>query len=285
MTKLKSVLTLAAALVVTSHASAGTTSSKEVPPVIEATKKSYISGEIGFDITNAYFFQGLRQQDNGFIFQPYAYLSFTVYEGTGFLSSLSLDLGNWNSFHSNRGDTGSSSHWFESDMVFGLTATLDEKWAVSASFKRYTSPGDHFTPSNVLTLEVSYDDKDLLGPFSLQPYLLLEWEIHNKSANGSRRGVSYEAGVEPSMDFGPVNLSLPLRVGLGSHDYYAGDEGFGYFSAGVTATYGLTFIPESLGEWSISANATYMNLGDGTAVDNDGDHDVWIFTSGLKVTF
>jgi hypothetical protein len=286
MTKLQSALSLAAALVLGSQAYAGVSApGKSVKTVQEVAKESCITGDIGFDITNAYYFHGIRQEDNGFIIQPYADLYFKIYQGSGFLTSLSVDLGIWNSFHSDRGVASSTSNWYEFDFSAGLTATLNEKWTLGAAFKYYGSPGDYFSNAYTVAFKLGYDDKDLLGAFALQPYVLVEWELDGKSANGSDTGVYYEVGLTPNWDLGPVNLALPLRAGFGSSDYYAGDEGFGYFSVGLTATYGLTFIPECLGEWSLSANATYMHLGEGTEVSNDGDDDEVIFTGGLKVAF
>ena len=286
MTKLQSALSLAAAIALGSQAYAGVSApGKAVKTVQEVAKESCISGDIGFDVTNAYYFHGIRQEDNGFIIQPYADLYFKIYEGTGFLTSLSVDLGIWNSFHSDRGVASSTSNWYEFDFSAGLTATLAEKWTFGAAFKYYGSPGDYFGNAYTVAFKLGYDDKDLLGAFSMQPYVIVEWELDGKSANGSDTGVYYEVGLTPNVDLGPVNLALPLRAGFGSSDYYAGDEGFGYASAGVTATYGLTFIPECLGEWSLSANATYLHLGEGTDVSNNGDDNEWIFTGGLKVAF
>src|SRR5918993_3850521 len=148
MTKLHSVA-LAAAVVLSSQAFAGPT----VPPaktIVEAAKESCITGDIGFDITNAYFYHGIRQEDTGFIIQPYADLYFKVYEGSGFLTSLSIDLGIWNSFHSNRGVPSTTSNWYEFDFSAGLTAVLAEKWTFGAAFKYYGSPGDYF--SNAYTI-------------------------------------------------------------------------------------------------------------------------------------
>jgi hypothetical protein len=283
MTKLHSIA-LAAALVLGVPAYAGPTA----PPaktIQEVAKESCITGDIGFDITNAYYFHGIRQEDSGFIIQPYADLYFKVYEGSGFLNKLSVDLGIWNSFHSNRGVASTTSNWYEFDFSAGLTATVLEKWSVGVAFRYYGSPGDYFDNAYTTTLRVGYDDKDLLGAFSLQPYVLVEWELDGKSANGPDTGVYYEVGLTPNVDLGPVNLAVPLRAGFGSSDYYAGDEGFGYFSAGLVATYGLKFVPECLGEWSVSASATYLHLGEGTEVSNDGNDDEVIFTGGLKVAF
>jgi hypothetical protein len=279
-------IALAAAVVLGCQAHAGTTAAPAAKSVTEVAKESCITGDLGFDITNAYFFHGIRQEDSGFIIQPYADLYFKVYEGSGFLNKLSVDLGIWNSFHSNRGVSSTTSNWYEFDFSAGLTATLAEKWSLGAAFKYYGSPGDYFGNAYSLAVRLGYDDKDLLGAFSLQPYVLVEWELDGKSANGPDTGVYYEVGLTPNVDVGPVNLALPLRAGFGSDDYYAGDEGFGYASAGVVATYGLKFIPECLGDWSVSASATWLHVGEGGQPSNGGGNDdQWIFTGGMKIAF
>src|SRR5829696_6581976 len=192
MNRLHSVA-LAAAVALGAQAYGGPTA----PPaktIQEVAKESCITGDIGFDITNAYFFHGIRQEDSGFIIQPYADLYFKVYEGTGFLTSLSVDLGIWNSFHSNRGVPSTTSNWYEFDFSAGLTATLAEKWTFGTAFKYYGSPGDYFSNAYALAFKLGYDDKDLLGAFSLQPYILVEWELDGKSANGPDEGLYYEVG-------------------------------------------------------------------------------------------
>jgi hypothetical protein len=287
MTKssLTTALALAAAAALGSQAFAGQTTAAPSKTVVEAAKESCITGDIGFDITNAYFFHGIRQEDNGFIIQPYANLYFKIYEGSGFVNNVSVNVGIWNSFHSNRGVASSTSNWYEFDFYAGLSATLAEKWNVSSNFVAYTSPGDYFDTAYAVNLKIGYDDKDLLGAFSLQPYVLVEWEVDGKSANGADEGLYYEVGLTPNVDLGPVNLALPLRAGFGSNDYYFDDEAFGFFSAGLVATYGLDFIPECLGDWSLSASATYLHVGDGAEVSNGGDDNAWIFAGGLKVAF
>jgi hypothetical protein len=278
------VVACAAAILLAAQVQAGQTAAPS-KPVVEVAKESCITGDIGFDVTNAYFFHGIRQEDSGFIIQPYADLYFKIYEGTGFLTSLSVDIGIWNSFHSNRGVASTTSNWYEFDFRGGLTATLAEKWTLGAAFTAYTSPGDYFDTAYALSVKLGYDDKDLLGAFSLQPYVMVEFELDGKSANGSDEGIYYEVGLTPSFDLGPVNIGIPLRAGFGSNEYYFSNEAFGFFSAGVTATYALAFIPECLGEWSLAASATYMHLGEGTEVSDGGNDDQWIFTGGMKIAF
>jgi uncharacterized protein (TIGR02001 family) len=282
MNKRIMTITALAAAALGSQAFAGAPASK---PVKETITESCISGDIGFDITNAYYFHGIRQEDRGFIIQPYMNLYFKVYEGSGFLSSLSLNVGTWSSFHSDRGTSSSTNNWYEFDFLAGVTATLGEKWTLGVNYISYQSPGDYFGDSTALGIRLGYDDKDLWGSFSLQPYVYVEIEMDQKSGNGSDEGVYYEVGIAPSHSWGNLTLALPIKAGFGSNDYYATDEAYGFFSVGLTATYALTFIPECLGDWSLSANVSYMNIGDGAALANDGEDDEVIFGGGLKIAF
>jgi hypothetical protein len=284
MTK-RSITTLsaiAAASIIGGQAFAGT----PAKPVKEPLAESCITGDIGFDVTNKYFYHGIRQEDTGFIIQPYANLYFKVYEGAGLINKMTVDVGIWNSFHSDRGLGGTTGNWYEFDFSAGITTTLAERWSLSTGFKYYGSPGDYFGNAYTAAIRLGFDDKDLLGPIALNPYVMVEVELDGKSGNGADEGLYYEVGIRPTVwTSGNFNLALPIAAGFGSNEYYAGDNTYGFFTAGVVATYGLTFIPECLGQWSLSGGASYMHLGEGTSVSNDGEENEWIFTGGLKVAF
>ncbi len=65
----------------------------------EAEKKSRVSGEVGVTLTNAYIFNGLVQDKDTFIAQPYLTLNFMLYEGEGFINDASFTLPLWASIH------------------------------------------------------------------------------------------------------------------------------------------------------------------------------------------
>lgn len=284
MTKhITSIAALAAASLLASNAQAGVAAPSK--PVEEIVTESCVSADIGFDVVSAYFFHGINLEDSGFIIQPYANVSFKVYEGGGFLNSLSLDIGIWNSFHDNRGNASSTSNWFEFDFTAGITATLAEKWSLGVKYIKYESPGDYFTNADSLGVTLGYDDSDLLGVWALNPYVYVEFELEGKSGNGIDEGIYYEVGIAPGHTWGNFTLSVPIKAGFGSNEYYAGDEAYGFFSAGLAGSYDLAFIPECLGVWSIGASASYLNLGNGVKAANDGEESAFVFTGGLKVAF
>jgi hypothetical protein len=267
--------------------------SKESKAYVEKVRESCISGDIGIDVVSMYIARGIPIENQGAILQPYIDLSLRVYEGGGALSSISVDLGFWNSFHSRKtfagpGDT--TRAWFESDFTAGLSFFFGKHLAVSPYYRAYMSPNDAFETAHNVGLRLTLDDSEWLGRWALNPYALVQFDVDGTSGNGGDEGIYYEVGIAPGCKVGDFKFSLPIRAGFGSNDYYAGDQGYGFFSVGVTAEYRLAFVAECLGDWSIHGNATYYNLGDGTANHNvpairDGDESEWVFGGGLRVAF
>jgi len=291
-------LTLAS-LALASTSLAGTAAPAKENKACKAITESCITGDIGIDVTSMYIRHGITQENQAAILQPYINLSFRVYEGAGALSKVSVDLGFWNSLHSRKtaaggiggGSGGATTNaWYESDFTAGLSFVFNKNITLSPYYRAYMSPNDAFNTAQSFGLRLALDDSDLLGAFALHPYALAEFDVENSSGNGTGEGVYYEVGIAPGMQLGPIALSLPIKAGFGSSDYYANNAGYGFLSAGVNAEYKLAFVPECLGDWSAHANATYYNLGSGTsgagvdAIRNHDQHEV-VFGGGLRVAF
>ena len=263
-------------------------SGKETKAVIEKCQESCITGDIGLDVYSKYIFHGLTLENQGAILQPYADLSFQLYQGEGVLNSVALNLSIWNSLHSHHTVASTTRAWYEFDFLAGMSFTFAKNFTFTPTYVFYSSPGDYFANSHNLRLQLGYDDKDLLGAFSLQPYFLAEIELEGKGGNGIDQGVYYEVGITPSVEAGPIGLAFPIKAGFGSHDYYASDAGFGFFSAGILASYDVKIVPECYGTWTLTAGATYFNYGTAghpaDAVKGDNNHDL-VFNGGLKVAF
>ncbi len=210
--------------------------------------------------------------------------------------------------------------WYEFDFTAGVSFTFAKNFTFTPSYYTFLSPNDGFSTFQGLNLKLAYDTTDLVG-FNLAPYVQVLFELENKAGTGGDEGVYYEVGMAPSIPVGPITLSFPITAGFGSNDFYGsghletnsvtvdGDEGqiettettlnvsnetFGFFSAGVVASYNLPFIPECYGTWTVSAGYTYYYLGDGTSDfnsqsrggtvrdDNENEH---VFQGGLMVAF
>lgn len=278
-------------------ASAGeTVAGKESKQLVEEVKKSAISGDLGVNIVSQYVSRGVIFEDQGAILQPYADLYFTVYEGDGFLNSIKLNLGIWSSFHSNKTDAGlvsgggtSTRNWYEFDFTPGVSFTFAKNFTFTPTWLYYASPNDGFSTFQGLNFKLAYDDTDLLGAFALHPFVQVLFELENKAGNGADEGIYYEVGIAPSVPVGPVTLTFPITAGFGSNDFYADDDGLGFVSAGMTASYALGFIPESLGTWTVTGGVTYYYLNTGLDDFNPGvrdssEHEV-VFSGGLGMVF
>ena len=305
-TKLKTIklITLAALLAAVPLASprvcrAGQAAATPSPtPEVEEEKKGPFSGEIGTALTNAYIFNGLVQDKDTFIAQPYVTLNLTLYEGEGFLNEAMFMLMLWSSVHDINLPASTGSSWFEQDINPGFMFTFAKNWTFTISDYIYTSPGDYFPVSHNLSLAFEYDDSDLLKAFALHPHFYFQQEIHNHAGLAFKDGVPfaedapqaqyYEFGIGPGYTFGekstyPVSVSLPTAVGLGSNGFYG--QGFGYFTTGAEVSVPLAFIPSSYGSWTTSVSGKYYRLGSTSSFYtnfSDPDQGVVAWTIGAE---
>jgi hypothetical protein len=266
----------------------------------EKVKESCISGDIGVTVVSQYITRGLILENQGAIVQPFADLYFKLYEGDGFINKVQLNLGIWASLHDQKTQAGLASganrsttrNWFEFDWTAGISTTFAKNFVFTPSIYSFTSPNDAFDTFYGLNLALAYDDTDLLGPFALHPKLQVLFELENKAGNGADEGIYYEISIAPGFKAGPVGVTFPIAAGFGSNDFYANDETYGYFTAGVALSYGLAFVPECYGTWTVNAGASYYHLGSGLDTFNSPgvrpsegrEHEV-IFSGGLVVAF
>ena len=282
---------------------AGTVSTgKETKPVVpeEKLKETCITGDIGVTVVSQYITRGLILENQGVIVQPFADLYFKLYEGDGFLNKATLNLGIWSSLHSDKRQAGLASgtnrsttrSWFEFDWTAGVSLTFAKNFTFTPSIYSFTSPSDVFDTFYGLNLALGYDDTDLLGAFALHPKVQVLFELENKAGNGADEGIYYEVSIAPGFPAGPVKVSFPIAVGFGSNDFYANDETYGFFTAGLLLGYDLPFVKECYGKWTVTAGASYYHLGSaldtfnspGVRPSEGGEHEV-IYSGGLVVAF
>ena len=208
---------------------------KESKDIVEKTKETCITGDLGINIVSQYVSRGVIFENQGGILQPYADLYFKLYESdSSFLNKVSLNLGIWNSFHSRKTDAGlasgnsgdstqdasSTRNWYEFDFTAGVSFTFAKNFTFTPSYYTFLSPNDGFDTFQGLNLKLAYDDTDLLGAFALHPYVQVLFELENKAGTGKDEGVYYEVGIAPSVPLGPVTLTFPITAGFGSNDFY-----------------------------------------------------------------
>jgi hypothetical protein len=288
--------TLAVLAVVVIVAAAGAAGAEEPP----GPNTGRLSLNVGVDFPSRYYFRGILQEKEDYIIQPFADLTFKLYENKGgALSAVNLTIGIWNSLHG--GPTGtdgaatvSPKVWYEADFFSTLSLTLFEDFTTAVSYTAYMSPNDSFPTVQEVSLTFGYNDAKLLGPFALNPSLLLAFETKNQADLGAHKGGLLQIGVAPGLTLFegspyPVTLSLPIAVGLSLYDYYefgtGNDDTFGVFSAGLKAGIPLKFIPAAFGNWQARGSVLWYHFGDNTTRVNRGDRDAVVGLFGLSLSY
>jgi hypothetical protein len=250
------------------------------------------------DFTTAYFFRGILQERDGFLWQPYGGLGITLYEGgeDEFVGNLVFNVGSWNSVQSKQTLASGSgpANWYESDIITGFSLGLAEVLTANVSYIAYTYPNGAFPTVQELDASLSLNDSEWLGPFALQPSMTWAFEVDN-TAFGPNEGIYLQLGAKPSMVLFedheyPLTLALPLTLGLSVSDYYEEGPGgdndtFGYFDAGLVASVPLAFLPPDYGSWSVSASFDVLALSGTLARANRGDGTFFVGKGGIAMTY
>ncbi|MGH7390473.1 MAG: hypothetical protein ACREM3_13600 [Candidatus Rokuibacteriota bacterium] len=257
-----------------------------------------VSLSAGIDYATDYYFRGILQEDTDYIFQPYGEVTFKLYEGQQTLNAVGFTLGTWNSLHG--GPTGVDGPnvdpklWYESDFYAKISTTWFEDFTAGFVYTAYMSPNDRFATVQEVALSFGYNDAKLLGPFALNPTLLVAFETKGQADAGQDKGVYMQIGLTPAVTFFekseyPLTLSFPLLLGLSLADYYefgtGDDDTFGFFQGGVAASVPLKFIPADFGAWQVKASLNWLHLGDNLKAINNSDRDEIIATFGIAFTY
>jgi hypothetical protein len=259
-----------------------------------------VSLTVGNDITTAYFFRGILQERNGFIYEPYAELSINLFKGDGPVSSVDAGMGLWFSLQTNKtGFDGSGpSNLYETDYYPSLSVGWSPGVTTSLTYLVYTSPNGAFSTTQQIDLGLAYDDSELLGPLAIGPTATFSFEVDNTSF-GNKEGGYFELAGAPSVgltlpfdDAGkyPVTASFPLALGLSMYDYYESvapthNQTFGFFSFGTNAGIPLAFIPEDFGSWTASVGINVLVLSQTLKQVNHGDNPYPVGTFSLVMQY
>lgn len=246
------------------------------------------------DWTTAYFFRGYRQEDKGFILQPAAALNFTAFKEDDF--SLNLNLSTWHSFHDN--ETGATvTHsfnrkWYESDYIVGASVTAG-KWSAGFTYAWNGGPSNGLEETQEAAIAVSFDDSDLLGPWSLKPTAMVIFEVAGGFSDGLGHGTYLQLGITPGFDV-PITdktalrVDFPVTAGFSLSRYYqdagGGDQFFGYVQVGPKLSIPLPLADE-LGRWTVSGSASLIYMNDHAALSNGGANTQWVFGLGVSAAF
>ena len=242
-----------------------------------AVNTGALSWAAGADVVSTYVFRGIEQEDTGLIVQPYVEVGTTLGD-----SGVDFTIGTWNSLHSEgTGATNpnTATNWYESDLYATLGTAINDQIYVSGTFTGYYYPNGSATDIEELSFALEYDDSEVLGDWSVAPYVLIAFETRDK---GGTEDIYLELGGELGAPFIesedlPIDLSFPFAIGLSIDDYYTdaggSDETFGFLMIGVAASMPLDFIPADYGTWTATAGLDLFFLNDDVAVGTGGLND------------
>ena len=235
------------------------------------------------DVSNAYLFRGIPQDDTGLILWPAADLGLALKSGSGTMRSITVNVGMWNSLHT--GITGADGPngklWYESDFWTSVGVGLPGHVNVSATYTAYTSPNGAFPSVKEVSLRASS------GVRGTNAYALVAFELEGQADGGAVEGRYLELGAAPSLGLGGLTVAVPVKVGLSLDGYYEGlrgDERFGFFSVGGSVTVPLSNERSRFGRWNVHGGADYVRLGDSNAL-RLGENTKVIISGGLGLSY
>lgn len=298
-----STLITSAVLLATGFGGA-TYAQQEAAPSVSETKESApkpelvgsaIGVQLNFDVTSAYFYRGIIQEDSGLITQPAARINFNLNDSSDF--KVDGFVGTWNSFHGQK--TGSQTrgdfteYWYESDLYAGVTVTKD-KLSLTTNYTILTSPNDAYETVQELGFTLAFDDSEWLKEWALKPYATLALEVGADASDGgdTDTGTYLELGIGPGFTFDasntPITITFPVAVGLSLSNYYqdaaGNDDTFGFAQVGAKIAVPLGE-PNRFGTWALNAGVSYLVLGDHTSDYNGGDDSEVVGTIGVQWNF
>jgi len=250
----------------------------------DGPNRGRVSFTIGQDFTTAYFFRGILQERDGFIYQPYAEMAINLFEGERVLTSIDLGMGVWFSLQTEKTLASGSgpSNLYETDYYPSLSLGWEYGLTTSLAYVVYTGPNGSFNTIQQLDFGIAWDDSEVFdSPVSFGPSVTFSFELDNTSF-GDKEGGYFELAAAPSIELEiseaaadyPITLAAPLALGLSMYDYYetaTQDQTFGFFSFGANAGVPLAFIPSDFGSWSASLGINVLVLSDTLEEVNDGD--------------
>lgn len=258
-----SMCVVATALVTAATAFAGTATSSTVAPKAKSTPIG-VSGTVGLDVASGQVYRGIIL-DNNTVFQPR--LDVTVPLGS---DNVSLKLSTAETI----GTKSPLNGFTRSENEIGVAVKVGSL-TVTPSFQTVYSPTSVYRSSEGVNLDIRYDDSGVLGSFALKPHASAFVTTNGVNGNGTgSSGRYYEVGVAPSTKLLNTTFSLPVNLGFGSNNFYAGNNSRGYTSAGVVAERALT------SRVGVKAGVTYFD----TTVSN-GSNTSWVTAGGVTISF
>ena len=253
--------------------------------------------EVGADVVSAYYNRGILVEDEGFIVQPYASVEYDIVADDA--CRITFDAGVWQSFQGAKTDANPDRSdfmqtWYDADYDLGIGVAWDQ-YSLRLGSSLYTSPSDAYDTYGEITLTFAIDDSEWLGPWAMNPSIMLlqEFADDDTGADGMGSGAYLEFSITPGFDItdaplvhDDIRIDAPVVLGLSLDDYYEtgtdADQTFGYLSLGVLATAPLRCV-DGL---SLTGGVEFLMLGDAARQFNtDEDSTEWVWRVGVVFEF
>ena len=257
--------TVAALMLPATLMQAGTTSTPGKGPVVPppAPANPFVTGTLSLTMDTHFVsygqdIWGAGNSWNDPLFHPSLELNFDL--GGGFTGI----IGTWWDVNDNA-STNIGSYIQEIDVWAGFAYTVD-KWKFSLLYQQWYYASQ---TEQIVDFKVAYSD-GLINP---------SFQVHGRVADGIPldTGAVFILGVNPGTKVGPVSLSFPVQVSFDTDNFHGGDAGFGFVSAGVSASIPLsTHVGLGLG-------VTYYHTNDSVIVNPDSDFVTG--TAGINISF
>lgn len=254
-----------------------------VGSAVPAAAQTPVTVTGGVDVVNRYMFRGIRQNADGAAIWPAVDVGIGAFSGDGGLKSVTVNLGTWNSLHTD------PSGWYESDLYAAITLA-GSRAAFTTTYTSYTSPDDRFAHVKELMFKLAVDDSNKWG---LKPYAAVAFELDDagQADGGSAKGTYFELGMAPSIPL-PRNISLNIttKFGFSLSNYYQDpltgqDTRFGYSSSGAMLVIPLGEPDTPAGHWNVRGGFEYQGLGTATTNFNGGDKSQFIGSIGVGFSY
>ena len=265
------------------------------PP--ETLRPSPFSGTFAVDFRSQYNTFGIVIQGQGISTQPYLNLRYNFYNNQSqsrFVNNITGFVTTWNDFSSNThlwDRTSPYGNFTEADMIVGVAAVVAQRVNLNLSLTSFNSPAGAYGYGAWTRATLLYDDSGLMRPnFAIKPQMSFIYSLPSTGFIGfTPSSWLYEPGITPNYSFragtpSPVNVALPMRLGLGSQFY--GGSNYGYFSVGPQITMRLPALSTKALNTNLTLGYLYYNLGPTTASfapnNNKNQH---VFNIGLAINF
>ena len=278
-------------------ASAGSRGQGEGVVPAETLIKSRFSGTLNVDFRSQYIAYGIVLQPDGISTQPYLNLRYSLYDGKSdkdFFNNVTVFVTSWNDFSTNTNlsrPTSSFRNFTEADLIGGFSVSFAKRFNFAFSVTQLISPASAWSIGAFTKGVLSYDDTNQIASnFGLRPQLSLIYELPWYAQIGLQpNAFMLEPGITPNYTFNsksiaPINISLPMRIGLGSK-FYNGST-YGFFSIGPQVTWKLPFLSSSTYNTNLNLGYTFYNLGPTTTdFAPNGNSSQHVVNLGLGVNF